>query len=121
MSQAKLTDVIRWTARILSVVSICVVLLFMTGEGFNPVRIKPTEWILFLFFPFGISLGMILAWWREGIGGGITLGSLAMFYVVHLAISGRFPNGWAFLVFTIPGFLFLLSWYRARKIGNVAA
>jgi hypothetical protein len=120
-SQQKINSIIRWTARILSVVSICVVLLFMVGEGFDYTRVKPNEWVLFVFFPFGISIGMLLSWWREGIGGMITVGSFLMFYVAHFVTAGMFPHGWAFLVFTIPGFLFLLSWYRTRKSGKDAA
>ena len=120
-SQQKITSIIRWTARILSVVSIGLVLLFMVGEGFDYTRIKPNEWVLFIFFPFGISIGMLLSWWQEGIGGIITAGCLLMFYVVHFVIAGKIPHGLAFLVFTIPGFLFLLCWYRTRKVGKVAA
>jgi len=115
-SQHRLTHAILWTARILSFVSIGVVLLFMVGEGFDYIRLKLTEWILFLFFPFGISLGMFLSWWREGIGGSITVGSLVMFYVIHFATTGKFPNGWAWLVLTIPGFLFLLFWYLKQRL-----
>jgi hypothetical protein len=102
-------------------VSIGLVILFIVGEGFNPTLIKPAEWIGLLFFPVGISIGMILAWWQEGIGGSITVGSLVMFYIIHFATVGKFPNGWAWLVFTIPGFLFLLCWYRTRKVHNVVA
>ena len=120
ISQFKLTNLIRWAARILSLVSVGMVMLFIIGEGFDIARVKLSEWLLFLFFPFGISIGMILAWWQEGIGGTITVGSLVMFYVVHFAIAGMFPHGWAFLVFTIPGFLFLLYWHRTRKVHNIA-
>ena len=119
-SPSKLTNMIRWSARILSAVSIGIILLFMVSEGFDYTRIKPSEWILFLFFPFGVSIGMILAWWKEAAGGSMTVGSLLMFYVVHFAISGKFPHGWAWLVFTIPGFLFLICWYRIQKVHNVA-
>ncbi len=120
-SKPELTSMIRWTARILSMVTIGVVLLFMVGEGFDYTRIKPDEWALFLFFPIGISVGMILAWWQEGIGGIISVGSLVMFYGVHFANAGKFPSGWAWLIFTIPGFLFLLCWYLGRKTHKVTA
>jgi hypothetical protein len=120
-SSPNLTNIIRWIARILSVVSIGIILLFMAGEGFDYTQIKLSEWLLFIFFPIGVSIGMVLAWWQEGIGGIITVGSFIMFYAVHFVISGRFPHGLAFLVFTIPGFLFLLCWYRIRKIHSVAA
>ncbi len=120
-AQLRLIHVILWTARILSIVSIGVVLLFMVGEGFNYTLLKPTEWILFLFFPFGISVGMFLSWWREGIGGSVTVGSLVMFYLSHFVTAGKFPNGWTWVVFTIPGFLFLLCWYLKQKFHNVLA
>ncbi len=106
-----LTPIVRWTARIMSIVSIGLVLLFIIGEGFNPAQIKPTEWLGILFFPVGISIGMILAWWKEGIGGVITVICLLMFYIVDFAITNRFPNGWAWIAFASPGFLFILYWY----------
>jgi hypothetical protein len=118
--QRVLTLVIHWAARIWSIASIGFVLLFFAGEGFNPAQIKPAEWLGLLFFPVGISVGMILAWWKEGFGGSITAGSLLIFYIIHFATSGRFPGGWAWLVFTAPGFLFLLSWYRTRRPGKVS-
>jgi hypothetical protein len=117
--ERELTLVIHWAARIWSIASIGFVLLFFVGEGFNPAQIKPSEWLGLLFFPVGISVGMILAWWKEGFGACITAGSLLIFYIIHFATSGRFPGGWAWLAFAAPGFLFLLSWYRTRRSGKV--
>ena len=114
-----LTQLIRWAARILSVVNIVFIILFVIGEGFNYTLITQTDLTLFIFFPVGISIGMILAWWQEGIGGSITVGSLVMFYIIHFANRGQFPNGWWFLVFTIPGFLFLICRYRTPKVEHV--
>lgn len=107
---------IRWAARILSIISIGIVILFIVGEKFNTAQIKPTEWLGLLFFPIGISIGMILAWWKEGLGGCITIGSLIIFYILHLATSGKFPQGWAWLIFSSPGFLYLLYWLWTRKV-----
>ena len=104
---------LRWTARVWSVASIALVLGFFVGEGLNPSGLN--EWIGVLLFPVGISVGMILAWWKEGLGGSITLGCLLAFYVVHLATAGKFPKGWAWLVFAAPGFLFLLSSYLSCR------
>ncbi|MGD0038418.1 MAG: hypothetical protein ABSC53_14115 [Bacteroidota bacterium] len=111
----RLTQYIHWTARIWSIVSIGLVLAFLVGEGFDPSKFKATELLGFLFFPVGISVGMILAWWREGIGGIITVGSLLTFYIINLATAGMLPKGWAWLVFAAPGFLFLVCWYWSRK------
>ncbi len=110
-----MTRVIRWTARGWAVASIVLVLLFFVGEGFEPSQIKPREWVGLLFFPVGLCAGMILAWWREGLGGGVTVGSLVVFYFIHLGTAGEFPKGWAWLAFAIPGFLFLWCWRRSRR------
>jgi hypothetical protein len=118
--QRVLTLVIRWTARIWSIASLGLILAFYIGEGFNPALFKPIEWLLHLFFPVGISVGMILAWWKESIGGSLTVGSLIMFYLIHFATTNKFPRGWAWLVFAAPGFLFLLYWYLMRKASKSA-
>jgi hypothetical protein len=104
---------LRWTARVWSFASVAVLLAFIVGEGFNPSGLN--QWLGVLLFPIGISLGMILAWWKEGLGGSITVGSLLAFYALHLATAGTFPKGWAWLVFAAPGFLFLLSSRISRK------
>lgn len=106
----RLTVVVRWTARAWAVATIGVVLLLSVGEGLYPAGLA--EWIGLLLYPGGICLGMILAWWREGLGGGITVGSLIAFYVLHTATAGSLPKGWAWLVLAVPGFLFLWCWRR---------
>jgi hypothetical protein len=110
---------LRWTARVWSAVSVVLLLGFIVGEGINPSGLN--EWLGLLFFPFGISVGMILAWWREALGGSITVGSLLAFYVVHLTTAGTLPKGWAWLAFAAPGFLFLLSSYTSRRPKMTAA
>jgi len=98
---------LRWTARVWSVVSVVLLLGFIIGEGIH--LSGPKEWIGFALFPIGISVGMVLAWRHERLGGAITVGSLLAFYVLYFATTGAPPKGWAWLVFAAPGFLFLLS------------
>jgi hypothetical protein len=57
---------------------------------------------------------MILAWWKEGLGGSITVGSLAAFYILYIATAGNLPPGPWWLVLAVPGFLFLWCWKRSR-------
>jgi len=99
--------VLRWTARLWSVATIALVLAFIVGERSLPSG--PSEWLGFLFFPFGICAGMIVAWKKESLGGIITVGSLLAAYVLHFATTGMPLKGWAWLAFAAPGFLFLLS------------
>jgi hypothetical protein len=91
------------------VLTIGLVLAFLVGEGFHPSRLQAREWLGLIFFPVGILVGMIVAWRHELVGGLITVGSLAVFYVIHFVTAGIFPRGWAFLVFAVPGFLFVLT------------
>jgi hypothetical protein len=106
---------LRWSARVLSILAVGVVLLFAFGEGLNLSHFTPRELVLFLFFPFGVCLGMVLAWRWEGLGGGITVASFAAFYLVHRFMSSSFPRGFAFVALAAPGFLFLLCWLWARS------
>lgn len=102
--------IVRWTARVLSVLSTAVLLLFLFGEPFPVAKITATEWLGLMLFPVGVVIGFVVAWWRERLGGLITLGSLLAFYVVFAFVmhESLTKGGW-FLVFAAPGFLFLIA------------
>jgi hypothetical protein len=106
------TTLIRWTARILSVISIAILALFLFGEsGFTQsITEKPLEWIGLFFFPFGVAAGMILSWFKDSLGAAVTAASLLIFYFINYFGWGSFPSGPWFLLFSSPGFLFGLSW-----------
>lgn len=112
--RSKLIVAIRWAARILSIVSISLLLLFLFGEWSDSVHFKFIESIEFLSFPVVVCAGMIVAWWKEGLGGGTGVASLLVFYSINLAATGSFPKGWAFFAFTAPAFLFLINWFLSR-------
>ena len=116
---ARMTSAVRSIARAWSIVSVALVLGFLIGEGVNPS--SAIEWLGFLFFPFGICVGMILAWWKECLGAITTVASLSIFYAIHCLSSGAFPSGWAWLAFAFPGFLFALRCWQSRKIESPAA
>ena len=106
---------VRWIARIWMLGSIGLILAFFIGEGFHPSHIKMNEWIGLLFFPVGVCVGMIVAWWDEKVGGKLTVASLLIFYLINFVSTGHFPRGWTFLLFSVPGFLFLFCWQRFRS------
>jgi hypothetical protein len=106
---------LRWSARVLSILAVGVVLLFAFGEGLNLSHFTAPQLVLFAFFPIGVCLGMALAWRWEGLGGGIAVASLAAFYLVDRLTSSSFPRGFAFVALAAPGFLFLLCWLWARS------
>ena len=103
---------LRWLARGTSMASIVLLVLFLFGDGLNPGAVKSREWIGLVFFPFGVILGMAVAWKREALGSLLSIGSLVGFYAVYgLILGNRLPRGWAFAMFTTPAFLFLLTWF----------
>ncbi len=110
--------VVRWTARITSVPVILIFLLmFLLDEGF-PETVKPNEWIMLIFGPFTLIVGLILGWWKEGLGGVITLvGFLGAMVVGDFSASGA---GY-FLICAAPGFLFLLSWILSKPSWKLPA
>jgi hypothetical protein len=103
---------LRWFARAASLLSVGTILLFFIG--FDPLSVRPREWVGLAFFPAGIVVGFIVAWWKEGLGAGITLASLAAFYGVYGWLMGSNVNSVGFIVFASPGFLFLLSWLLSK-------
>ena len=105
----------RWLARVTSVLSVGTIALFFLAEPFNPARVQAREWIGLAFFPAGVVLGLVIAWWREVFGAVIALLSLAAFHVIYGWLMGSQINSLAFLFFTAPAFLFLIAWLLSRS------
>ena len=110
----KVVTALRLLARIWSILSIGLAIMFILGEGMGPF-FNMRDWVLFLFF-LGTYAGMIVAWRWEGLGGLITVGSLAAFYLTHRLFSPGFPRGFWFFAFAAPGFLFLLCWLWTKWV-----
>lgn len=109
----------RWSARLLSIASTAMLLLFLFGEPFETSKVTGRQWLALLFFPVGIVVGFVVAWWKEGLGGGITIASLLIFYLIFVfLLKDNLARGGWFLVFALPGFLFLGTYAisRARRL-----
>jgi len=113
--------VIELLARIGSIASITLLILLFMAEAFHPAEISPNEWAGLLFFPIGVMIGMIVAWWKEGLGAAVTVLSLLAFYLVYGYILSNHIGGWAFIVFASPGFLFLLHWLCATLVKSTSS
>ncbi len=100
------TKTLRWIARLWAVLSLLFLLAFVVGEGIGLQRTR--DLVAFLFFPLGVGAGLVVAWWRERLGGLIAVGSLVVFYLTLYLFDGRLPRGPYFLLVAAPGVLFLL-------------
>jgi len=100
----------RWTARVWTILSVVFILGFAIGEGLAGGP-KPSlkDWGGLALFPIGVCLGLLVAWYREKLGGVLALGFLIAFYFWNLLRSGHWPRGpFGFLV-AAPGLLFLIA------------
>ena len=99
---------LRWTARILSVFGIGILLLFIFGEVLDVSKATWKELAIILLFPLGLLSGLILGWEEEVKGGALAVVSVVLFYLVYdVAIGGSMRGAWV-LLFGIPGLLFLI-------------
>jgi hypothetical protein len=106
--------VLRWTARAWGMASALLLLAFAFG-GREHLRLTAGETVGFLLFPVGVIAGFAVAWRRELAGGLITVGSLALFYLLLFARDGQLPAGPYFLLFAAPGFLHIASALLAAR------
>ncbi len=127
MKNAKKISVVRWTARIIGTVFVALTLFIGIGEmleGYNKEGAAASDTfdafmiITFIFWGVGLA-GLILALWKEGLGGIISLFG----FIVFLILVGtnpkpdvRFIN--VLFVFLIPSVLYIYCWWLTKKSSN---
>lgn len=102
--------VIELLARVTSIASITIIAMLFQAEALNPTDITLREWVGLLFFPTGVVVGMVVAWWKEGLGALISIVSLGAFYAIYGFLMSNHIGGWAFFAFASPALLFLAHW-----------
>ena len=117
MARDAVAPVARWIARGWSILSILAVFVFALGEIARPIGPRPTpqEWVGLALWPIGVAVGLIVAWYREELGGILALGCLIAFYVWNLLRSGHLPHGPFFLLMAAPGLLFLIAGLLSQR------
>ncbi len=111
-------ETIKWIARIWSILSLAFLLLFFGASIIGSIG-KDTfvfkDVFQFVFFPIGLTIGLIIAWKWEGPGGIIAIGSIIGFHLQMLVIHGK-PDFVLFIdLLAAPGILFILYWILSRK------
>lgn len=111
--------ILRWTARVSSLIVFAILLLFYISDGSDVSSIDTKQLIGLVFFPIGLLAGFALSWHSELTGSVLSIVSTAAFYLMYgLILNGSLDQGIAFLVFTLPAFLFALyGMTAATRIG----
>lgn len=113
--------IIVWLARVSAIVSVAGLSLFVIGN-IQAMEKLPTlvEFVGLAFFPGGVLLGLLLGFKRPTYGGSVAVVSLLAFASWHIAVAGDLPKGPYFVIFTLPGLLFLAAGWLDKKAQAVA-
>ena len=124
---------LRWIARITGILLVTFTLFMVIGEFIEGQQRNPgsglasyTPIILICFVIWGIALAaLVLALWKEGLGGIISLICFMLVYILNLfnkQASMRANAIGVFLIFCIPSLLYLVYWKlnndELKKAGN---
>jgi hypothetical protein len=122
----------RWIARIWGVLMVTLTLVVGIGQALDGPRRHPgvtllgqfTPLILVMFAVKGAGLaGLLLGWWKERLGGILSLFCFALVFVLNLfnpqappamRILAVIPMGF----FCIPSVLFIASWRLRSREGQ---
>jgi hypothetical protein len=110
-------SIIRWSARIIALLIIIIILLMLIGEsiGSSSHKINLSGRDFLLLSLWGITLiGLGIGFWREGLGGLISLVS-TLSHIIILSSEGV-GNLKSFYVFLVPSILYLMYWYFNKTI-----
>ena len=117
-NKIEFVTIIRWIARIWSILSLAFLLLFFgasifSSSGTDTFTFKDV--FQFVFFPIGLTIGLIIAWKWEGLGGIIAIGSIIAFHLQMLITHGKPDFVLLIELLVAPGILFILYWILSRK------
>jgi hypothetical protein len=94
------------------------VLAVLTGLIYlRAVGLEGGDPLFMLLLLIGL-IGLVVAWWREGLGGVVAVASAVGLAIVAYRASSHHPLFSAFAYsspFLISGLLFLCCWQRGRK------
>lgn len=113
--------VIRWIARITGTLLSVSILIFgafsLTGEiKDRGLSYSPAQILVFLFWGIAL-LALLLAIWREGLGGIIAISGLILMFISGLFIPEANKIGmlWVVLILAVPSILYIYYWRENRK------
>lgn len=123
MEEKTSINTLRWTARIIGIAMVAFTLFIGIGEmieGYNKHGAAAWETfdtlliITFSFWGAGLA-GLILALWKEGLGGFVSLVSFIVFNIL-VAVNPNPDSSYSFvlLIFLIPSILFLRLWWLKK-------
>ena len=125
MKTTKTISIIRWTARIVGTLLVLFTILIGVGqmlESYNrdgAAALDTFDTLMIITFVFWIAglAGLILALWKEGLGG---IGSLLSFiiFIFLLGINPKSNFIYGLFIYLIPSVLYVYCWWLTKKPSN---
>ena len=121
MKNTVFMNIIRWAARIFGTLLVIISLIFFVSsmiENYYKQGSVLDTYNIIVFAVVGIGFAaLILAWWKEGLGGIIAFISFIVFNLLA-AVSPVEGSRYMFLllIFLIPSILYLLYWLLKRNM-----
>ena len=129
-TKKRLATGIRWAARIIG--SLLVVFTVTFGimnfiDGLSRNNGSPlssfSSLIIIIFIIWGIALaGLVIALWKEGLGGSISLASFLIMYILTMINPAAPDRGirfiLIFLIFILPSLLYIYYWWLTRNLSQ---
>ncbi len=120
MANRDMTQIVRWIARAGAGVTAVFILFLITAhiitDGLAPLLyLTAREGAMMAAFAT-LWLGLVIGWKWELGGGLLIVGGMAAFYLLDYLFSGMFPRGAYFLIFALPGVLFLYCGLTANSV-----
>ncbi len=117
-----LIKAISWFARILGSIIVLFVLFMFIAYAVNPqgsgkmnVNVIPL-----MIGMIAMMVGLVVAWFRELIGGLLTIGGFIFFLVIEMTSSQGF-DAWFLVIFPIIALLHLFCWWKKRLLSSTEA
>jgi hypothetical protein len=109
MVVSKNAVIVRWIARIMSIVLTLFLLLFFTGYAVDGETITFREIVKnFLFFPIGVFIGYLISWKCE-----VTGAFISMICLIVFQLTQQGPP--LILVFAVPPVLYFLYNFLTKR------
>ena len=121
MKNTVFMNIIRWAARIFGTLLVIISLIFFVSsmiENYYKQGSVLDTYNIIVFAVLGIGFAaLILAWWKEGLGGIIAFISFIVFNLLA-AVSPVEGSRYMFLllIFLVPSILYLLYWLLKRNM-----
>jgi len=115
-------SIVRWTARVIGTLLVLFTIFIGVGEmlqSYNKDGVSPFASFdiltiaSFVFWVIGLA-GLILALWKQGIGGFISLFG----FIVFIFLVGMIPESnfsYVLLIYLIPSVLYIYCWWLTKK------